>query len=188
MSIPSDSPHQSFLNSDTSLGISFLQRSFSENNISIRSSSEASLLLQPSYSSSISSPLKTPIAPAKLPTKNVKASGQVLTSTDLMKKMEEAEKLKEDKAKEKKEREIKRLEKAKQKSIKGNEMTIVSVKTYLHLIAVEREKTITRKTLSKKQPSTYVCPFHFLVYMYVCVQITCLITCFKQLIVYNNDF
>ena len=131
MSIPSDSPHQSFLNSDTSLGISFLQRSFSENNISVRSSSEASLLLQPSYSSSISSLLKTPTAPAKLPTKNVKACGQVLTSTDLMKKMEEAEKLKADKAKEKKEREIKRLEKAKQKSIKGNEMTIVSVKTYV---------------------------------------------------------
>ena len=62
----------------------------------------------------------------------MKACGQVLTSTDLMKKMEEAEKLKADKAKEKKEREIKRLEKAKQKSIEGNEMTIVSVKTYLH--------------------------------------------------------
>ena len=128
----------------------FLQRSFPENNISVRSSSEASLLLQPSYSSSISSPLKTPIAPAKLPTKNVKACGQVLTSTDLMKKMEEAEKLKADKVKEKKEREIKQLEKAKQRSIKGNEVTIVLVKTYLHLIAVEREKTITRKTLSKK--------------------------------------
>ena len=118
----------------------------------------------------------------------MKACGQVLTSTDLMKKIEEAEKLKADKAKEKKEREIKRLEKAKQKFVKGNEMTIVSVKTYLHLIAVEKEKTITRKTLSKKQPSTYVCPFHFLIYMYVCVQITCLIICFKQLIVYNNGF
>ena len=101
MSIPSHSPHQSFLNSDTSLGISFLQRYLSENNISVCSSSEASLLLQPSYSSSISSLLKTSIAPAKLPTKNVKACGQVLTSTDLMKKMEEAEKLKTDKAKEK---------------------------------------------------------------------------------------
>ena len=126
MSSLSDSLHQSFLNSDTSPNTSFLQRSLSENNISIHSSSEASLLLRPSYSSSISSLLNTPIAPAKLPTKNVKSFGQVLTSTDLMEKMEEAEKLKAEKAKEKKEREIKRLEKAKQKSIKGNKITTVT--------------------------------------------------------------
>ena len=126
MSSLSDSLHQSFLNSDTSPNTSFLQRSLSENNISIHSSSEASLLLRPSYSSSISSLLNTPIAPAKLPTKNVKYFGQVLTSTDLMEKMEEAEKLKAEKAKEKKEREIKRLEKAKQKSIKGNKITTVT--------------------------------------------------------------
>ena len=80
---------------------------------------EESLLLQPSRSSSISSLLNTPKAPAKLQTKNVKSCGKVLTSTDLMKKMEEAEKLKADKAKEKREREIKRSEKAKQKSIEG---------------------------------------------------------------------
>ena len=82
------------------------------------------MLSRPSYSSSISSLLNTPIAPAKLPTKKVKSCGQVLTSTDLMERMEEAEKLKADKAKEKKEREMKRLENAKQKSIKGNKITI----------------------------------------------------------------
>ena len=120
----SDSLNQSY--SDISPNTSLLQRSLSENNISIHSSSEASLLSRPSYSSSISSPLNTPIAPAKLPTKNVKSCGQVLTSTDLMERMEEAEKLKADKAKEKKEREIKRLEKAKQKSIKGNKITIIN--------------------------------------------------------------
>ena len=87
--------------SDISPNTSLLQRSLSENNISIHSSSEASLLSRPSYSSSISSLLNTPIAPAKLPTKNVKPCGQVLTFTDLMEKMEEAEKLKADKAKEK---------------------------------------------------------------------------------------
>ena len=119
MSIVSESPHQSYLNSDTSPNFSFLQRSLSENNISIQSSSEASLLMQP-YSSSLSSLLNTPIPPAKLRAKNVKACGQVLTSTDVMKKIEEAEKLKADKAKEKKERERKRLEKAKQKSVKGS--------------------------------------------------------------------
>ena len=119
MSIVSECPHQSYLNSDTSPDFSFLQRSLSENNISIQSSSEASLLMQP-YSSSLSSLLNTPIPPAKLRAKNVKACGQVLTSTDVMKKIEEAEKLKADKAKEKKERERKRLEKAKQKSVKGS--------------------------------------------------------------------
>ena len=130
MSIFSDNPHQSFFNSDTSPNSSFLQRSLSENNINIHSSSEASLLLRPAYSSSISNLLSIPTAPSKLPTKNVKSCGQVLTSTDLMKKMEEAEKLKADKAKEKKEREIKRSDKAKQKSIEGNyscEMTIVAI-------------------------------------------------------------
>ena len=137
MSSLSDSLHQSFLNSDTSPNTSFLQRSLSENNISIHSSSEASLLLRPSYSSSISSLLNTPIAPAKLPTKNVKSFGQVLTSTDLMEKMEEAGKLKAEKAKEKKEREIKRLEKAKQKSIKGNNVIIVTSYVY-HAVSTLR--------------------------------------------------
>ena len=111
MRIFSDGPHQCYLNPDTSPDSSFLQRSLSENNISIQSSSEVSLLLQPSYSSSLSSLLNTPIPPAKLRTKNVKAYGQVLTSTDVMKKIEDAEKLKADKVKEKKERERKRLEK-----------------------------------------------------------------------------
>ena len=96
---------------DTSPDSSFLQRSLSENNISIQSSSEVSLLLQPSYSSSLSNLLNTPIPPTKLRTKNVKAYGQVLTSTDVMKNIEDAEKLKADKAKEKKERERKQLEK-----------------------------------------------------------------------------
>ena len=44
----------------------------------------------------------------------MKSCEKILTSTDLM---EEAEKLKADKAEEKREREIKRSEKAKQKSI-----------------------------------------------------------------------
>ena len=103
------------------------------------------------------------MAPAKLPTKNVKSCRQVLTSTDLMEKMEEAEKLKADKAKEKKEREMKRLEKAKQKSIKGNKITIndciaILVSIYICIVITgKKEKTITTKMLSKKQPSMFIC-------------------------------
>ena len=112
--------------------------------------------------------MNTPLAPAKLPTKNVKSCGQVLTSTDLMERMEEAEKLKADKAKEKKEREscfislreMKQLEKAKQKSIKGNKITIndyIAVLVICIVITGKKEKTITSKTLSKKQPSMFIC-------------------------------
>ena len=63
----------------------------------------------------------------------MKACGQVLTSTDVMKKIEDAEKSKADKAKEKEERERKRLEKAKQKSIKGSYIAIY-VANYIALV------------------------------------------------------
>ena len=52
-----------------------------------------------------------------------------------MKKIEDAEKLKADKAKEKKERERKRLEKAKQKSIKGSYI-VIYVANYTALVAM----------------------------------------------------
>jgi len=50
-------------------------------------------------SSSISNLLSTPMAPNKLPTKQLKFCGQVLTAADCIERMEEAQRLKKDKEK-----------------------------------------------------------------------------------------
>ena len=68
----SDSLHQSCFTSDISSNTFLLQRSPSENNISSFSSDEASLLLQPSHSSSVIGLLDILKAPAKLQPKSVR--------------------------------------------------------------------------------------------------------------------
>ena len=55
---------------------------------------------------------------------------------------------------------MKRLEKAKQKSIRGNKITIndyIAVLVICIVMTGKKEKTITSKTLSKKQPSMFIC-------------------------------
>ena len=114
-----ESYSQSHLYPDISLESpesSFLWRSHSPDDERVDYSSGELLLSWPTHSSGISKFLNTPADPAKQPTKHVKSCGQVLTSSEIMKKMEEAEKLKADKVKEKQERELKRIEKARGKA------------------------------------------------------------------------
>ena len=73
---------------------SFLERSQSEDNLSIGNSNSSSYcMLSQQITSSVGRMLSTctPIAPSKLPTKRLKSCGQVLTSADYMQKMEEKE-------------------------------------------------------------------------------------------------
>ena len=95
--LPSDPPSASCHSPATSSSFgsnSFLERSQSEDNLSIGNSNSSSYcMLSQQRISSAGRMLSTctPIAPSKLPTKQLKSCGQVLTSADYMQKMEEKE-------------------------------------------------------------------------------------------------
>lgn len=98
MQSTSSSVHSTVLASSLNNSSSFLERSQSEDNLSIGNNSSY-CMLSTQRSSSVSNLLSTPIAPSKLPTKRLKSCGQVLTAADYMERMEEAEKVKKDKEK-----------------------------------------------------------------------------------------
>ena len=91
-----------------------IERSFSEDNLSIGyvNSTNSHCLLPTRKVSVCNVQLNTPVAPSKLPTKRIKACGQVLTSAEFMEKMEEIEKAKQEKAKEKEEKKLQRSQRA----------------------------------------------------------------------------
>ena len=91
-----------------------IDRSFSEDNLSIGyvNSTSSHCLLPTQKVSVCNVQLNTPVAPSKLPTKRIKACGQVLTSAEFMEKMEEIEKAKQEKAKEKEEKKLQRSQRA----------------------------------------------------------------------------
>ena len=93
---------------------SHMERSFSEDNLSIGyfNDSYCKVSLR---KSSLGGLMTTPVVPSKLPAKRVKSCRQVLTSAEFLQKMEEAEEIKRAKAREKEEKRLQRMEKAKRK-------------------------------------------------------------------------
>ena len=107
----------SLVSVNTSNDSSHMERSFSEDNLSI-GYSNGSYCKVSLHKSSLGGLMTTPVAPSKLPTKRVKSCGQVLTSAEFLQKMEEAEEIERAKAREKEEKRLQRMEKAKRKDAK----------------------------------------------------------------------
>ena len=120
---------------------SFLERSQSEDNITITNSSSSILPLQ--RSSSLGKFLSTPLAPSKLPTKRLKSCGQVLTSADFMKKMEDSQK---DKSKKQKHT------KAKKNDLPGM-LKVTSISIFIRIIVnfARVGKNQTSRTVNTKE-------------------------------------